>query len=165
MMNGIAMMTRLLTITLLMASFMASHAEDVPPDFSDPESRSRYYDMIEEIRCLVCQNQNLADSNAELAQDLRNVIREKIEAGQTDKEIVQFLTDRYGDFVLYRPPLRDNTLVLWAGPFVILLLALFLLIRTISKRNAANADARPLTEETRKRIEAILRDDDGGENS
>jgi cytochrome c-type biogenesis protein CcmH len=121
--------------------------------------------MIEEIRCLVCQNQNLADSNAELAQDLRNVIREKIEAGQTDKEIVQFLTDRYGDFVLYRPPLRDNTLVLWAGPFVILLLALFLLIRTISKRNAANADARPLTEETRKRIEAILRDDDGGENS
>ena len=83
---------------------------------ADPVAEKRLLGLSEELRCLVCQNQNIADSNAELAQDLRREIRGMIKDGKSDKEIIDFMVTRYGDFVLYRPPVQGNTLLLWGGP-------------------------------------------------
>lgn len=85
-------------------------------EFPDPAHEQRYRALTEELRCLVCQNQNIADSHAELAQDLRRKVYEMINAGQSDDQIVQFMIDRYGDFVLYRPPLNPKTMILWLSP-------------------------------------------------
>ena len=90
---------------------------------------TRWRDLNEELRCLVCQNQSIADSNAELAQDLRQQVREMIEAGHSDDEIRAYMTERYGDFVLYRPPFKPLTLLLWLGPLLMLLMALGLVWR------------------------------------
>ncbi|MCB1800598.1 MAG: cytochrome c-type biogenesis protein CcmH, partial [Gammaproteobacteria bacterium] len=92
-------------------------------------------------RCLVCQNQNLADSNAELAVDLRRKTYEMVKQDKSEKEIADYMVDRYGEFVLYRPPLNSNTLLLWGGPFLILLIGLVLLIRTIRRRRSETSAA------------------------
>jgi cytochrome c-type biogenesis protein CcmH len=105
-------------------------------EFDSPEHEARYNKLIAELRCLVCQNQNLADSNAELAVDLRRKTYEMVSKDKTEKEIASFMVQRYGDFVLYRPPLNSNTLLLWTGPFIILLIGVSLLIRTIRRRRA-----------------------------
>lgn len=89
--------------------------------FDSPEQQARYEDLIKELRCLVCQNQSLADSDADLAKDLRNEVYDIIQSGKSEEEAVRFLTDRYGDFVLYRPKLKSETLLLWGGPLLILL--------------------------------------------
>jgi len=94
--------------------------------------------MIAQLRCLVCQNQNLADSNADLAKDLRARTYQMISAGATDQEIVEFMIARYGDFVLYKPPLRWRTALLWLGPFAILLIALGIFFFTIRKSRAVS---------------------------
>ena len=91
-------------------------------DFDDPAKQARYERLIEELRCLVCQNQSLADSDADLAKDLRDEVYGIIRSGKDEAEAVRFLTDRYGDFVLYRPPVKGITLLLWGGPLVILLI-------------------------------------------
>jgi len=105
-------------------------------DFDSPEQEQRYNKLIGELRCLVCQNQNLADSNAELAVDLRRKTYEMVKQDKTEREIASYMVDRYGEFVLYRPPLNSNTLLLWIGPFIILLIGVGLLIRTIRRRRA-----------------------------
>jgi len=94
----------------------------------------RVMNLAHELRCLVCQNQTLADSNAPLAVDLRNQIREQIAAGRSEQDVVDFMVQRYGDFVLYRPPLKASTLLLWAGPFLFLALGFFFLIRFLRLR-------------------------------
>lgn len=104
--------------------------------FDSPEQEARYDKLIAELRCLVCQNQNLADSNAELAVDMRRKTYEMVRQDKSEKEIAAFMVDRYGEFVLYRPPLTSNTLLLWTGPFIILLIGVSLLIRTIRRRRA-----------------------------
>ena len=104
--------------------------------FDTPEHEERYNKLIAELRCLVCQNQNLADSNAELAVDLRRKTYEMVSKDKSEKEIAAYMVDRYGEFVLYRPPLDSNTLLLWTGPFIILLIGVSLLIRTIRRRRA-----------------------------
>lgn len=106
-------------------------------EFDSPEQEARYTKLIAELRCLVCQNQNLADSNAELAVDLRRKTYEMVRKDMTEAEIADYMVDRYGDFVLYRPPLNRNTLLLWTGPFVILMIGVGLLIRTILRRRGA----------------------------
>jgi cytochrome c-type biogenesis protein CcmH len=88
-----------------------------------PEQDARYRSLITELRCLVCQNQTIAESNAPLAADLRNQVRAQIEAGKSDRDIHEYLTSRYGDFVLYRPPFKERTWLLWVGPFALLLVA------------------------------------------
>ena len=113
----------------------------------------RVADLAHELRCLVCQNQTLADSNAPLAVDLRNQIREQLEAGKSEQDVVDFLVARYGDFVLYRPPLKASTAALWAGPFVILAFGAWLLIRRIRRRPAAEPQ---LTEAERARAAKLL---------
>ena len=89
--------------------------------FDDPDKQTRYERLIEELRCLVCQNQSLADSDADLARDLRDEVYGIIESGQSEEEAIRFLTDRYGDFVLYRPPVKPITILLWLGPILALL--------------------------------------------
>ena len=102
--------------------------------FDSPEQEERYNKLIAELRCLVCQNQNLADSNAELAVDLRRKTYEMVKQDKSEKEIAGYMVERYGAFVLYRPPLNINTLLLWTGPFIILVIGVSLLIRTIRRR-------------------------------
>lgn len=106
--------------------------------FETPEEQARYDKLIDELRCLVCQNQNLADSNSELAVDMRRKTYEMVREGKSSDEIADFMVERYGDFVLYRPPLNTTTLILWIGPFVILVIGVTLLIRTIIKRRATS---------------------------
>lgn len=129
-------MKRLLIIAFGLLLTFGAQARVEVHDFDSPEQEARYHKLISELRCLVCQNQNLADSNAELAVDLRRKTYEMVKKNQSEGEIVDFMVDRYGEFVLYRPPLNRNTLLLWSGPFLILLIGLTLLIRTIRKRRA-----------------------------
>src|SRR5882672_7857271 len=101
----------------------------------DPALEKRVRDLSSELRCLVCQNQTLADSNAPLAVDLRNQVREQLKSGKSERDVLDFLVARYGDFVLYRPPLKASTVLLWAGPFVLLAFGLFLLFLRIRRKS------------------------------
>jgi cytochrome c-type biogenesis protein CcmH len=100
----------------------------------DTRLERRVTDLAHELRCLVCQNQTLADSNAPLAVDLRNQIREQLAAGKSERDVVDFMVARYGDFVLYRPPLKASTVLLWAGPFVFLVAGFYFLLRFLRRR-------------------------------
>ncbi len=110
------------TLTLIFLLVSSAHAIE-PLSFADGDQEVRYQELIEELRCLVCQNQNLADSDAPLAADLRAEVYGMLSQGQSDEQIVTFLVERYGDFVLYRPPVQKNTLLLWVGPALFFLLA------------------------------------------
>lgn len=103
-------------------------------EFKSQQQEEDYQELTEELRCLVCQNQNIADSNAELAQDLKRKTYELVMAGKSKDEIADYMTERYGDFVMYRPPLRTETVILWVGPFVIFFIGVFFLIRVIRAR-------------------------------
>jgi cytochrome c-type biogenesis protein CcmH len=128
---------------------------------ADPVAEKRLLKLSEELRCLVCQNQNIADSNAELAQDLRREIRAMIGAGKSDKEIIDFMVVRYGDFVLYRPPVKGTTLLLWGGPVVLLVLGIFILVRYQRRRaERVAAEDRPLSADEARRAEALLKETD-----
>jgi cytochrome c-type biogenesis protein CcmH len=108
--------------------------------FDTPEQEALFKKMTQELRCLVCQNQNLADSNAELAQDLRKKTYEMIIAGKSESEIVEYMVARYGDFVLYRPPVKSSTLFLWIGPLLFLAIAIIVATRFVRSRQSASAD-------------------------
>lgn len=101
--------------------------------FDTPEQEALYLQLTQELRCLVCQNQNLADSNADLAKDLREKTYEMVVQGKSRKQITDYMIERYGDFVLYRPPVQNNTYLLWIGPFIFLLIALVTLVFYIRK--------------------------------
>ena len=109
-------------------------AIDTEAAFDDPALQKRYEDINRELRCLVCQNQTIADSNATLAQDLRREVRELIAAGKTDDEIREFMIERYGDFVLYRPRMTAQNFLLWAAPALLLLIAAVVLVRVVRRR-------------------------------
>ncbi len=152
-------MNRLLHLALILAALFfinLTYANDEPVLFSDKIQEQRYQTLIEEIRCLVCQNQSLADSNAELAQDLRSEVYEMIVSGKQDDEIHQFLVERYGDFVLYRPPLKENTLLLWFGPFLLLIIAVVITIIIIKKQSGNKTFKNDISEEEQKRLTEIL---------
>jgi cytochrome c-type biogenesis protein CcmH len=120
-----------LTLVLMVPAFAGGE----PLIFTDAEQEARYQQLTLELRCLVCQNQNLADSDAPLAQDLRQEIYNMMQAGRTNDEIKQFLIDRYGDFVLYMPPMKSNTLVLWLMPAVLLIGGALVVLTVVRKRN------------------------------
>jgi cytochrome c-type biogenesis protein CcmH/NrfF len=113
----------------------------------------RVTNLAHELRCLVCQNQTLADSNAPLAVDLRNQIREQMAAGKSDRDVIGFMVERYGDFVLYRPPLKATTILLWTGPFLFLLFGFFMLFRFLRSRQVP---APQLSEAERARAAKLL---------
>jgi cytochrome c-type biogenesis protein CcmH len=119
----------------------------------DPALDKRVAGLAHELRCLVCQNQTLADSNAPLAVDLRNQIREQLKGGASEREVIDFMVARYGDFVLYRPPLKASTLALWIGPFVLLALGAFLLLRRLVRRRVPEPQ---LSEAERARAAKLL---------
>jgi cytochrome c-type biogenesis protein CcmH len=125
------------------------------PVKDDPAIEQRLNKLSQELRCLVCQNETLADSRADLAEDLRDEIREQMKAGKSDKEIIAFLTERYGQFILYRPQVTPTTYLLWFGPFVLLLLGLFVLFAYIRQRRELIPE-KPLTSDERKRAEEML---------
>jgi cytochrome c-type biogenesis protein CcmH len=121
--------------------------------FANPTQEARYKALSSELRCVVCQNQSLSDSNAELAQDLREQVRTMIIQGQTDEQIIEFLVSRYGDFVLYRPPFKTSTILLWIMPFGLLLVGIIMLIRMIRRQQLAAA---PLTTEEQSKLKQLL---------
>ena len=125
---------RFFVALLLAAAPLGAPAGEAVPTENDPVAAARAVHLANELRCLVCQNQSIADSNAELAVDLRRQIREQIAAGKSDSEIVDFMVGRYGDFVLYRPPFKASTVALWVGPFVLLALGAGLYFRRLRKR-------------------------------
>lgn len=128
---------------------------------ADPVAEKRLQALSKELRCLVCQNETIADSNAELAVDLRREIRGMISEGRSDGEIIDFMVARYGDFVLYRPPVKALTLLLWGGPVALLLLGLFLLVSYLRRRARRVAEAdQPLSAEETRRAEALLKEID-----
>ena len=110
-----------------------------PGAAEDPVLDKRAALLAHELRCLVCQNQTIAESNAPLAVDLRNQIREQLAAGASERQVIDFMVARYGDFVLYRPPFKASTLALWLGPFLLLALGLALLVRRLARRRAPEA--------------------------
>ena len=129
-------MARLVALLLALLLSSAVSAKDAPPAAADPVLEARMQRIAAELRCLVCQNQTIADSNAGLAEDLRNEVRAMLRQGQTDKQVIKYMTDRYGDFVLYRPPVKSTTWLLWFGPGVLLvggLVTLFLVLRRRSR--------------------------------
>ena len=128
-----------IVIFLLIISFTAVAQKtgvQEPLVFASQQQQERFNKLTEELRCLVCQNQNLADSDAPLAHDLRREVHEMVLAGRTNQQIKEFLVTRYGDFVLYRPPVQKNTYLLWLAPLVLLLIGGLVLRSSISKRSA-----------------------------
>lgn len=130
-------MKRIILSLLFAFAACAGFAKEAVPMAEDPVVEKRLIAISEEMRCLVCQNESLAGSRAELAQDLRRELRDLIRQGRSDAEIKEFMVSRYGDFVLYRPPVKPSTWVLWAGPFVLLLAALVLFVRFLRRTTAA----------------------------
>jgi cytochrome c-type biogenesis protein CcmH len=140
--------------SLLFAASVLTVAKEAQPN-EDPKIEQRMKHLTEQLRCLVCQNETLADSRADLAEDLRKQIREQIKAGKTDQEILGFLTERYGDFVLYNPPVKKTTYLLWFGPFVLLIVGTGALYRYVKTRREMIKET-PLSADERKRAEEIL---------
>jgi cytochrome c-type biogenesis protein CcmH len=145
--------------TLLLAALLAlaplAHAGEAAPAVDDPVLEKRVLKLSEELRCLVCQNQTIADSHAELAVDLKNQIREKLKAGMSETEVKQYMVQRYGDFVLYRPPVKTTTWFLWFGPFALLLIGVAALFVKLRKRAARVAQG-GLSEADHQRAMALL---------
>ncbi len=136
-------------------------AKDAAPLAEDPVVEKRLQAITAELRCLVCQNQTIADSNADLANDFRREIRKMIAEGKSDQEIMDFMVARYGDFVRYRPPVKGTTILLWAGPGVLLAIGIAMLIAYLRRRNAAISDTR-LSPEEQQRVDALLKDSNSG---
>jgi cytochrome c-type biogenesis protein CcmH len=131
----------LLVLVLLIAAIVPATAAVEILDFDNPTDEARYKRLIAELRCTVCQNQNLADSNAELARDLRNKVYTMIRDGKTDEEIYAFMVQRYGNYILYRPPLKTSTALLWVGPFLIMGVGVAVLLNVVRRRRRMAAEA------------------------
>jgi cytochrome c-type biogenesis protein CcmH len=143
---------------------LAAPAFAVQPDevLKDPAMEARAREISKELRCLVCQNQSIDDSNAPLARDLRVLVRERLVAGDDDTGVLSYITARYGDYVLLRPPFKASTYVLWIGPVIILLLGALgaaLFLRGRNRPVTAGDTEAPLTPEERKRLDKLLRED------
>jgi cytochrome c-type biogenesis protein CcmH len=149
-------MMRILAVLLLLLLPVGAFAAITPDEiFDDPAEEQRARALFKELRCLVCQNEAIDESNAELARDLRLIVREQMEEGRTDDEIRAFLVDRYGDFVLFRPPMRLDTLLLWLGPGALLLLGAGLVVVYVRGRRGETESA-ALSEEERNEFERLM---------
>ena len=146
----------LLLAACLAAWFAAVPAKEAVPAAADPALEQRAMQLAEELRCLVCQNQSIADSHAELAIDLKQKIREQVKAGKSDDQILDFMVQRYGDFVLYRPPFKTTTAILWIGPFVLLLAAVAALFAYLARRRRRSGVEGALNEDESARAAALL---------
>jgi cytochrome c-type biogenesis protein CcmH len=153
------MLRRLIAGALVLWLLPFAVAREATPVGPDPVIERRMMTLAQELRCLVCQNQTLADSQAELAADLRQEIRELMQKGQSDEQIKRYLVARYGDFVLYRPPVEPTTWLLWFGPAVLLVVGLTTLYAVLIRRRRLAAGD-PLTADQEQRAQALLSEDE-----
>jgi cytochrome c-type biogenesis protein CcmH/NrfF len=147
---------KLLATLLLLALASLAHAGEARPVAEDPALEARVSKLSQELRCLVCQNQTLEDSHAPLAIDLKNQVRDMLAEGRSESEVVQYLVARYGDFVLYRPPLKATTLLLWIGPLLLLAISLFALLHHIRRSGGERAADTDIDAEAARRADAML---------
>ena len=126
----------------------------------DPAQEARAQELMKQLRCLVCQNQSIVDSNADLAQDLRMVVRERILAGDSDKEVLHYMTDRYGDWVLLKPPLKGETMMLWFAPLILLVVGAVFALLYLRRRSSAVQPAAPLSHDEEARLQKLLQDEE-----
>ena len=150
-------MKRLLVMLCFLPALV--FAKEAVPVAANPEAEARVMALANELRCLVCQNQSLADSHSDLAIDLRREMLSMVEKGMSDKEIAEFMVSRYGDFVLYRPPLKATTLALWFGPFLLLIGGGVMLLRYLKIRRQSLIEQAQLSEDDHKKAAALLQDD------
>ena len=147
-------MLRVLAFLLLAATAPSAFVKEAAPAAADPALEQRVMTLSAELRCLVCQNQTIADSSAPLAEDLRNQVREKMRQGASDNQILDYMVARYGDFVLYRPPFKLTTVLLWFGPLLLLAAGFIVLLRRVLRRQPAqNLE---MTASERKRAAELL---------
>jgi cytochrome c-type biogenesis protein CcmH len=152
-------MMRVLWLGLLLAALAPlAHANEAAPLAADPALEARMEKLTKELRCLVCQNETLADSQADLAQDLRREVREKMREGMTDEQIKAYLVHRYGDFVLYRPPMKSTTWLLWFGPFLLLAGGIAGLVYFLQRRRRTLPEE-ALSAEEAARVKSLLDSD------
>jgi len=152
---------RFLLATLLLLVTLPLAAQE--PRLADPELEARARDLQREIRCVVCQNESIDSSQAGIARDLRVLVRERLAAGDSDEEVREFLVDRYGDYVLFRPPMRADTWVLWFGPLIVLIIGAGGLAIAVVRRRRRQAVPAALEPEERARLERLLQDSADGE--
>jgi cytochrome c-type biogenesis protein CcmH len=151
-------MKRWIALLLLALAVGSGWAKEAEPLADDPAVEQRLINIADEMRCLVCQNESLASSRADLAVDLRKELREQIRLGRTDDEIREFMVSRYGDFVLYRPRVKPVTWLLWAGPFVLMIAGVVVLMMYLRRRNRVTAQAATLSQDESSRAEALLKE-------
>ena len=153
-MKSVKLMGAALAACALMAGTAFAAPREAAPTAFDPIAHQRVVEVSEQLRCLVCQNQSIADSN------LRNQVIEQVKAGKTNKEIVDYMVERYGDFVLYKPPFKANTVILWLGPVALFLVGLAAFYLNLRRRKSAVAKTvRPLTAEEKARADKLLSGD------
>src|SRR5438874_13347363 len=153
------MKTLAFVLVLISCFAVVTIAKEAQPS-EDPQIEQRMKALTEQLRCLVCQNETLADSHADLAEDLRKQIREQMKAAKGDQGILAYLTQRYGDFVLYKPPVKLTTYLLWFGPFALLLSGIFVLYLYVKRRREL-IDDQPLSTEEKRRAEKLLKSEIG----
>lgn len=148
---------RIATLCLLLLGMAAAPAQQAVPMAEDPVLEAEVMRIAHELRCLVCQNETIAASHADLAVDLRGQIRSQLREGRSEREILDYMVERYGDFVLYRPPVKPTTWLLWGGPFVLLVaMALWMRQTLRRRRQEAAAASAPLSDEERRRARVLL---------
>jgi cytochrome c-type biogenesis protein CcmH len=148
---------RIATLCLLLFGMVAAPAQQAVPMSEDPVLEAEVMRIAHELRCLVCQNETIAASHADLAVDLRGQIRAQLREGRSEREILDYMVERYGDFVLYRPPVKPTTWLLWGGPFVLLVaMALWMRQTLRRRRQEAAAASAPLSDEDRHRARVLL---------
>ena len=147
----------LLVLAVLLFYTFDVIAKEAVPMAKDPEMEKRVNAIASELRCLVCQNQTIADSHAELAVDLKNQVRQMVSDGKTQDDIVAYMVQRYGDFVRYRPPMEASTFLLWVGPFLLMVLGIIILFTSLRKRREVVVEA-PLSAEESSRFDAIIQE-------
>ncbi len=150
-------MMRLVVLLVVLAFASPAAAVDPGERLDDPVLEERARGLSQELRCLVCQNQSIDDSDAPLAKDLRVLVRDRLKEGDTDAEVLSYIVDRYGEFVLLRPPLRAGTVLLWLAPFVVLLAGIASVLVYVRSRRPEVAEApEPLSEAEKARLEEIV---------
>lgn len=152
-----------LVIFALMFSLSLISATNAEVISVAPEYEQRYENILSELRCLVCQNQTVAESSSDLANDLRIEVKEMLERGATDPEILKFMSDRYGDFVLYNPPVKPRTYLLWIGPFLLLFGGIIFALRLVMKRSKNVVD-KQLNDNEKQRLKDLLDEEDDKNN-
>ena len=159
-------MNKTLPFALLLSMLLQlAHAGEAVPTAEDPALEKRVMEVSHNLRCLVCQNQTIADSNAELAVDLRNQVREKLKQGESEKEILNYMVSRYGDFVLFKPLVKSTTWLLWFGPLLLVVLGVGVLIVMLRQRRKLMGQAQVMSAEEHVRAASLLSGNNKGDRS